>query len=263
MRMFDPHIHMYARTTDDYEKMAKAGIEAIIEPSFWLGEPRKYPGTFFDYFDHLINFEHGRAERYGIKQYVTIAMNPKEANNWDLACAVIEELPRYLENERVVAVGEIGFDQISPAEEEFLIRQLELAREYKLPVLVHSPHLNKYDGIEKTIGVLKQMNYDFKKVLLDHNTEETTGLSRSSGGWSGHTIYSVTKLTPERAANIILERGVERMMINSSADWGPSDPLSVPKTVDILRTKGCKEEDIEKLVWHNPIEFFSQSGRLK
>ena len=28
---------MYSRTTDDYEKMSLAGIEVIVQPSFWLG----------------------------------------------------------------------------------------------------------------------------------------------------------------------------------------------------------------------------------
>ena len=50
MRICDPHCHMYARTTDDYEKMAAAGIVRILEPAFWLGQPRRAvwhtrPGT--------------------------------------------------------------------------------------------------------------------------------------------------------------------------------------------------------------------------
>lgn len=263
MKIFEPHIHMYARTTDDYERMAKAGIEIIVEPSFWLGEPRKYAGTFFDYFDHIINFETERAGRYGIKHYATISINPKESNNWDLACEVIEEIPRYLQNERVVGVGEIGFDGITPSEEEFFIRQLEMAREFNLPVVIHSPHLNKLDGIKKIVAILKNMNYDMNKVLIDHNTEETTAFSKSSGAWCGHTMYPITKLTPQRTANIIKEHGIEKMMINSSADWGPSDPLNVVYTIEELRSIGFDEKDIEKLVWDNPYNFFSQSGRLK
>ena len=37
MRIFDPHIHMTSRTTDDYERMAAAGVRAVVEPAFWLG----------------------------------------------------------------------------------------------------------------------------------------------------------------------------------------------------------------------------------
>ena len=57
MRIFEPHIHMFSRTTDDYERMALAGIRATIEQAFWLGQPRQYAGSFFDYFAHLLNYE--------------------------------------------------------------------------------------------------------------------------------------------------------------------------------------------------------------
>ena len=50
----DPHIHMTSRTTDDYEAMAAAGVVAVIEPSFWLGQPRTQVGSFQDYFSSLV-----------------------------------------------------------------------------------------------------------------------------------------------------------------------------------------------------------------
>ncbi len=43
----------------------------------------------------------------------------------------------------MVAVGEIGFDDQTDAEETCFARQIELAREFKLPVLVHTPHRDK------------------------------------------------------------------------------------------------------------------------
>ena len=51
MKIFDPHIHMTSRSTDDYEAMARAGILAIVEPAFWLGQPRTNAGSFVDYFN--------------------------------------------------------------------------------------------------------------------------------------------------------------------------------------------------------------------
>jgi len=263
MRVFEPHIHMYARTTQDYEAMAKAGIEVIVEPAFWLGETRKYAGSFFDYFDHLIGYEHDRAARYGIRQYVTIAMNPKESNNWSLADEVVRELPRFLEVDHVVAVGEIGFDAITPAEEEFLVRQIELARDHELPLLVHSPHLNKFEGIRKILEIVEAVDFPMEKTLVDHNVEDTTPMTLKAGAWAGHTVYPITKLSPERMANILEENGSDRMMVNSAADWGPSDPLMVPHTIEELRRRGAKKKEIEKLVWDNPLAFFSQSGRIR
>jgi hypothetical protein len=263
MRIFEPHAHMYARTTRDYEVMAKSGIEVIVEPAFWLGETRKHAGSFFDYFDHLINYERSRAARYGIQQYVTLAMNPKESNNRELAEAVLKELPRFLERPTVVAVGEIGFDAINPVEEEFFVRQAEMAREHGLPMLIHSPHLNKFGGIRRLLEVLKGMDYDMKQVLMDHNQEDTTPMTLKTGAWAGHTVYPISKLSPERMANIIEEHGYERMMVNSAADWGPSDPLMITHTIHELRSRGAKEPDLQRLVWDNPWTFFAQSKRLR
>jgi hypothetical protein len=52
-------------------------------------------------------------------------------------------------------------------------------------------------------------------------------------------------------------------MINSSADWGPSDPLMVPRTILELRRRGWADAAIEELVWNNPRDFYAQSGRLQ
>jgi hypothetical protein len=52
------------------------------------------------------------------------------------------------------------------------------------------------------------------------------------------------------------------MVINSAADWGRSDPLKVPRTALHLRNRGFSDEEIEKIVWRNPIAFFARSGRF-
>jgi uncharacterized protein len=262
MKIFDPHVHMISRTTDDYEKMALSGIETIVEPAFWLGEPRKHAGSFFDYFDHITHFEVDRAAQYGIKHYATIAVNPREANDKKLTDEVLAEMPKWLSNKWVVAVGEIGFDRITEAEEQAFRRQVEMAFEHGLPVLIHTPHRDKPRGTQKTIEILRDMKVDMAKILIDHNTEETIEMSRKSGAWSGHTVYPVTKLSPERMANILGKHGVDKMLVNSAADWGPSDALSVPRVVVELRKRAFPEAAIQKLVWQNPHDFFAQSGRL-
>jgi uncharacterized protein len=243
--------------------MALSGIELIVEPAFWLGEPRRHPGSFFDYFDHLHNYETTRAGQFGIDHYVTFALNPRESNDPVLRKEVLAELPRYLDYPRCVAVGEIGFDKINDAEEESLRAQLKMARERRLPVLIHTPHHQKKVGTERTIAVLRDMDYDMNMVLIDHNTEETTEISQRTGAWSGHTVYPITKLSPERFGNIVQQYGTRRMIVNSSADWGVSDPLMVPKVARELKRRGIVESEVERVVWQNPVEFFAQSGRLK
>src|SRR3954463_6691673 len=99
MKIFDPHVHMTSRTTDDYEAMAKAGILAVVEPAFWLGQPRTQVGSFIDYFNSLLGWERSRAPQSAIRHFCTIGLNPKEANREPLAGEVLDLLPRFLDKD--------------------------------------------------------------------------------------------------------------------------------------------------------------------
>lgn len=262
MKIFDPHIHMTSRTTDDYEAMAAAGIQAIVEPAFWLGQPRTNPGSFEDYFLSLVGWERFRASQFGIHHYCTMALNPKEANNKYLASQVLEILPRFLEKESVVAVGEIGLDDQTGQEEKIFHAQIEMAIKFKLPILVHTPHRDKKQGTQRCLDIVKESGIAPEMVLIDHNTEETLPQVRDLGFYAGHSIYPFTKMDDQRMVQIIKEFGTEKIIINSAADWGVSDSLMVPKTVETMKKAGIPEVEIEKIVWENPITFFAQSERI-
>ncbi len=263
MKIFEPHIHMTSRTTDDYTEMARAGIIAVVEPAFWLGQPRTHSGSFADYFNSLLGWERFRASQFGIRHFCTIALNPKEANNPRLADEVIDMLPRYLSKDGVVAVGEIGYDDQTEAEENMFIRQVQLAKEFDLPVLIHTPHRDKKKGTLRSIDVIRDLGFPEHMVLIDHNNEETLPAVLDTGCWAGHSIYPKTKMDEARMVNLVKQYGSERIIINSAADWGVSDPLKVPKTVAAMREAGIPETTIEKIVWNNPASFFSQSGKLE
>jgi hypothetical protein len=262
MKIFDPHVHMTSRTTDDYQAMADQGVVAIIEPAFWLGQPRTQVGSFVDYFNSLVGWERFRASQFGIHHFCTIGLNPKEANNPRLAEEVIDLLPRFLEKEGVVAVGEIGYDDQTPEEEKVFIRHLELAAEYDLPVLIHTPHRDKKQGTIRSVELVQSVGFPVEKTLVDHNNEETLPFVLDSGCWAGHSIYPNTKMDELRMTKLVLEYGAERIIINSAADWGISDPLKVPKTVAAMRDAGVPRASIEKVVWDNPVEFFGQSPNV-
>jgi len=262
MKMFDHHIHMTSRTTDDYQAMADAGIVALIEPAFWLGQPRTHVGAFEDYFLSLVGWERFRAKQFGIHHFCTIGLNPKEANNPDVADGVMGLLPIYLEKESCVGVGEIGFDDQTAEETRHFEAQMQLAIDYDLPVLIHTPHRDKLVGTERTIDLVRASGIEPGRVLIDHNTEETLAMTLDSGCWAGHSIYPHTKMDEARMASLVQQFGTERITINSAADWGVSDPLKVPKTVAAMREAGIADSDIETVVWHNPVAFFGQSDRL-
>jgi hypothetical protein len=69
-------------------------------------------------------------------------------------------------------------------------------------------------------------------------------------------------MSEDRMVALLQQYGTEKMVVNSAADWGRSDPLKVPKTGAAMRAAGFTEADIEKVLYTNPITFFAQSGRI-
>ena len=263
LQFIDPHIHMTSRTTDDYEAMAKAGIVAIIEPSFWLGQPRTQVGSFQDYFSSLVGWEPFRASQFGIKHYCTIGLNSKEANNEPLAEEVMELLPLYLHKETVVAVGEIGYDDQTPAEDKYFRQQLELAKEFNMLVQVHTPHRDKKAGTIRSMEVCLEHGLDPGMVIIDHNNEETVQEVLDRGFIAAFTIYPKTKMGNERMVAVVERFGSTNIIVDSSADWGVSDPLAVPKTAGLMLTKGIAKEDVIKTCYQNALDVFGKSGKMK
>ena len=262
MRIFDPHVHMTSRTTDDYEAMYDAGVRVVVEPAFWLGQPRTTVGSFVDYFDGLLGWEPFRASQFGIRHHCTIGLNPKEANDDGLRKEVIDLLPRYLAKDGVVAVGELGYDSMTQAEDEAFTAQLALAVEHELPALVHTPHRDKAAGTQRTLDVVREAGLAPERVVVDHNNELTVDILRDSGVWIAFSIYPDTKMDEHRMVRILQQYGLERMLVNSAADWGRSDPLKVYRTAKAMLDAGFSDDDVDRLVWRNPVECFSQSGRL-
>jgi uncharacterized protein len=257
--IIEPHVHMYSRTTDDYQAMYKAGIRACVEPSFWMGSDRRYAGTFFDYFRLILDFETVRAKRFGVDHYAAIAYNPKEAENRKLVDEVLAGIDEYLDNDRCVALGEIGFNNITDNEEYALLRQLDIAQKRDMLVIIHLPHLNKPAGIERTVKCLRRVGMDERKVYLDHNTEDTIDTAvKETRCVCGLTVYPFSKLTPQRVSEIVRRIGSERIIVSGSADWGCSDPLSLVKVTDHMKTDGHDDRTIHRLVFANAMAFYSQ-----
>ena len=246
--------------------MSKAGIEVIVQPSFWLGGPRTSVGTFEDYWEHMITFETKRAREFGIEQFVCISVNPKEATERPVALDALKAMNKYLDRERVVAIGEIGYNIINELEEEVFVKQMDLAAQKKMLMTIHLPHNNKPEGIRRIEHILRSDTggkYSREKILVDHNVEETIGKTLELGMWAGLSVYPITKLSPDRAIRIIKEHGTEHIMIHSVADWGISDPLSVALVAREMRKQGgFSTRDIEKVTFYNAYDFFRRSHRF-
>jgi len=263
-RMFiDPHAHMISRTTDDYEAMARAGVVAVIEPSFWLGQARSNLGSYVDYLSTILGFEKFRAGQFGVRHYCCIGLNPKEANNEALAEEVLEILPQFAVKESVVALGELGYDEQTPQEDKCLRAQIELAKELDLPIMIHTPHRDKHRGTLRTMDVLAEHQFDPARCVMDHNTEETVREVLERGYFAGFSIYPHTKMGNERLTEIVRHYGPKRIVADSACDWGVSDPLAVPKTAALMAERGLSAEAIRAVTYDNALAIYGLSGAMK
>ena len=253
MRLIDPHIHMSSRTTDDYQAMAAAGVVAVIEPAFWVGQPRTHVATFRDYYASLVGWERFRARQFGIVHLCTIGLNSKEANDEALADDVLAILPLFAAKDGVVAIGEIGFDDQTPAEERVYRAQLELAKRLDLPVMIHTPHRDKRRGTQRSMDIAIEHGLEPARVVVDHNTEETVQECLERGFWAAFTLYPQTKMGSERMVEVVRRYGCERIICDSSADWGVSDPLAVPKTARLMLERGIPETHVIATCYGNAV----------
>jgi len=249
----DPHAHMISRTTDDYEAMAAAGVVAIIEPAFWQGQPRTHVATYEDYLSAIIGFERFRASQFGISHYCTVGLNSKEANNESLAEDVMQILPRFALKEKVVAIGEIGYDEQTELEDRYFRAQLELSKELALPVLVHTPHRDKKSGTLRSMDVCEEHGLDPSWVIVDHNNEETIDDVLDRGYWAAFSVYPSTKMGSDRMVALLQAYGGERIIVNSACDWGISEPLAVAKTAQLALSRGVDEKAVHMACYGNAL----------
>jgi len=256
---------MVSRTTDDYQQLALTGCVAVTEPAFWAGWDRSCGDSVEDYFRQLTEFEPRRAAQYGVQHYTWLAINPKEADDRSLSREVLARIPKFLDRPTVLGIGEIGMNRITRNEIATYTEQVELAIEHRQLILIHTPHLeDKLKGTRISVDVLRRYReIDPRRVLIDHAEEHTIELILEHGFWAGLTLYPQTKISPQRAVDVIEKFGPERICVAGACDWGPSDPIAVPRFAMEMRRRHHSEALIEQVIFENPVRFLSQSPKFK
>jgi predicted metal-dependent TIM-barrel fold hydrolase len=145
----------------------------------------------------MITFETKRAKEFGIEHFVCISVNPKEAIERPLALDAVDAMIKngFLDRERVVAVGELGYNLINDLEEEIFVKQMDIAAEKDMLMTVHLPHNNNTEGMKRIERILLNDKnkgdgkYNREKILVDHNVEETIEKILELGMWAGLSVY--------------------------------------------------------------------------
>lgn len=258
MRMIDSHIHIDSRPREELAAMAAAGITAVVTFTYYphINLPIT-SRTVLDYFDRSLKFETWRGKQELIDVYVGVALNP--VNIPPDYEAVLSALPKYIAEEKVVAIGEVGLEPASQTcpdlnrQRDIVKAQLKLAREHGLPIVFHTPNVDKEKWVSECLELIAQEKVEPAKVIIDHANASVVKRIFDFGANPSITVQPWRGLTPQDAAKILKDCDLNRVMIDSDCSSGLlSDALSVPKTVLEMRKAGFSEGDINKVVWENP-----------
>jgi predicted metal-dependent TIM-barrel fold hydrolase len=175
----------------------------------------------------------------------------------------MELIPRFALKEGVVAIGEIGYDEQTALEDKYFRLQLELAKKLDLPVMIHTPHRDKRRGTSRSMDVCDEHGLNPRKVIVDHNNEETVRETLDRGYWAAFSIYPSTKMGNERMVEILRQYGARNIIVDSACDWGISEPLGVAKTAKLALQKGISQAEVDLACYRNALEAYGQSGQMK
>jgi predicted metal-dependent TIM-barrel fold hydrolase len=178
---------------------------------------------------------------------------------------VLERIPKFLDRPTVLGIGEIGLNRITRNEIETYTEQVDLAVRHGQMILIHTPHLeDKLKGTRISVDVLRTFSkLDPALVLVDHAEEHTLQPILDHGYWAGLTLYPQTKVSAPRAVDMIERFGADRILVAGACDWGPSDPIAVPRFIMEMRRRRHAEALIHRVVFENPVKFLSQSPKFR
>jgi predicted metal-dependent TIM-barrel fold hydrolase len=261
--MIDPHLHIDSCRRDDLASMATASITAVITLSYYPHLNLAISAqTILDSFERALKFETWRGKQELIDVHVGISLNPVSIpTDYE---KVLEAIPKYLAEHRIVAIGEIGLEPGSKTcpdlalQEEIVRAQLKIAKEHNMPVVFHTPHSDKEAWVEQYLDMIAQENVEPTEVVIDHADASVTKKVLDSGCNLGITVQTCRGLGPQDAAKILKDCALDKVLIDSDCNIALlSDKLSVPKTALEMRRIGFSEGDIKRVVFDNPMRLFS------
>ena len=249
--MIDTHIHADARSGEDLKEMYLAGINTAITCSYY---PYKIPHEciLMNHMNRILELDTKRAKEHGMDLKVALGIHP--TNSYINPENIYEKLYSWIENKQIVAIGEIGLEDLTDSEIIVFKKQLDIASETKSKVIVHTPRKNKQKVLKIILDIIPQ-HIDEKHVVIDHINPEIVSAVTNTECMLGLTVQP-HKLTKYEAISILDEYGFDRFLLNSDCSNKPSDILSVPKTIRELEKQTYNTTDIEKISFKNAINFF-------
>ena len=260
MRLIDAHVHMDRVAGEDILRMAWGGVEVGIIPTPHLMSGLFYPKTVIELWEKTLNYMVKYAASMGINCFAALAV-PFYGITTEGYDECLKKLPEFLKEKRVVGIGEIGLDTGNEHELRLFKAQLDIAKEYNMPIIMHTPTPRQPQTPEVTpqiIEVLKKEKFPMEKAVLDHSGKNTIKTRLASGAITGLSIC-YDKLTAEEVADIVINNPEKRdvIIIGSELGYGGAGHLSLVKAAWAMKMDGMPVKEIERVTWDNPKRIFN------
>ena len=249
--MIDTHMHADSRSGEDFREMFLAGIDTAITCSYY---PYKIPHEMIllNHLNRILELDTKRAQEYGLDLKVALGIHPTNSNiNPD---RIFESLYSWTDDKKIIAIGEIGLEDLTENEIKIFEKQLDIANETKSKVIIHTPRKDKKEVLKVILDIVPQ-HLDEKNAVIDHINPNVVSEVIDKNYMLGLTVQP-QKMDKYEAISILDEYGFDNFLLNSDISNKPSDPLSVPKTIRELKRQGYCSSDIEKVSHRNAQEFF-------
>ncbi len=221
--------------------------------------------------DYIVNAASDlQSSRFGIEiaekfpyYYSAVGVHPHEVET--LTEKDIETIKEYTKNEKVVAIGEIGLDyyyDFSPRDlqRKWFIRQLELAKELDMPVIIHSR-----DAAQECFDIIKESNVT-KGVIHSYSGSSQMANDYINLGFyigiGGMLTFKNARKPVETVKNI----PIERILIETDSPYLSPVPVRGTRNNSqnlkyicekIAQIKQIPHEKVAKITLENAKELFS------
>ena len=255
--IFETHAHYDDRRFDDdreklLQKMEESGIGRIINSGASVDSTKKTVEL---------------AEKYP-NVYAAVGVHPTDAEELDEA--FLEWMKEKAALEKTVAIGEIGLDYYWEKEPEvqanqryWFKRQLELAKEVDLPVIVHSR-----DAAVDTMQILKDVKeWNLKGVIHCYSYSKEMALEFIKMGYYIGVGGVITFKNAKKLVETVEAIPLERILLETDCPYMAPEPfrgkrnssLYLPYVVQkIAEIKGVSTEEVERVTEANARALFTK-----
>lgn len=249
LRYLDAHARLDGAPAADLAHLAFFGAAGAVTAAHdgWAGTRAE---DLAAHLDALVDDVPGRMRAAGLAPWVALGVHPAKIP-WLGLEAVLAAMPARLGRPEVVAVGEVGLFAGGEREEDVFRRQIALALDLRLPLVVFVPERDRDRILRRTLTILRDAEVPGDRALLVRVDAKHVAMVRGLD-------YRVALggMTAAEAAAVVARQGPEGLMLSSELGEGPSDPLLPSRTLAEMEAAGLSRPVLRRVARENAEAFF-------